>query len=183
MTQVNFPYVEEITSLEDLKDLIPSGSRRIGIDGINGSRKTSTANYLSDQTGIECLHIDDFLIKNQGGFLDYVRYQDLENVLAARETYIIEGICLLQVLEKIQTEIDLLIYLKRYHLGLWADERELCVDPEDAESFLQKERQYAAMITGEADDTGASMSDDIVRYHSKYRPQSRAQLIYRWDDQ
>ena len=172
----------ELTSLEDLGLSLKDRPGRIGIDGRNGTRKSTIADLLSQQMGIDSVHIDDFLIKEQGGYVEFVDYPKLTDTLQSKPRAIVEGVCLIQVLERAKMRVDTLVYVKRYHLGLWGDERELDVPLAEVEAFIRKEREFAAILSGEPEDEGPSMHDDIVRYHSAYQPHLRAQLVYRWDD-
>jgi hypothetical protein len=173
--------VEEVTTLEDLVERL-TGTTRIGIDGINGVRKSSVAEFLCQKFGLSTVHTDDFLERNQGGYVNFLRYDELKSKLSSLGQFVVEGVCLLQVLERVGVRVDVVVYIKRYHLGLWADERELNVPLAQLDEFLRKEREIVELISGESDDGGPHLSDDVVRYHSNYQPHARAQLLYRWDD-
>jgi hypothetical protein len=175
--------VEELASVPELLTRLKCGtSRRIGVDGTNGTRKTSVASVLASELQIQKVSLDDFLDKNQGGFVEFVRYDDLSRQLRALDQFLVEGVCLLHVLDRVGASIDSLVYIKRYHLGLWADERELDVSPDRLEEFLKKEREFSAILAGTSDTDGPSLADDITRYHTQYRPHMRADFTYRWDD-
>jgi hypothetical protein len=173
--------VEEVTSLEDLVERL-AGVKRIGIDGMNGVRKTSVADFLCQRLGLSAVHTDDFLERNQGGYVNFLRYDELASELRSLGQFIIEGVCLLQVLERIGVNVDAVVCIKRFHLNLWADERELNVPLAQLDEFLRKEHETVEFISGERDDGGPRLSDDVVRYHSTYQPHVRSQLLYRWDD-
>jgi hypothetical protein len=68
------------------------------------------------------------------------------------------------------------VYVKRRHLGLWTDERELDVN-EPLEQFLENERQLTAMVAGEmVMDLG--LAEEVIRYHYTVRPHNRADIVY-----
>jgi hypothetical protein len=92
---------------------------------MNGVRKSSIADFLSRELGMRAIHVDDFLVKNQGGYVAFLRHEELASSIGSQDRFIVEGVCLLQVLERGVMNVDSLIYVKRYHLGNWADEREL----------------------------------------------------------
>jgi hypothetical protein len=179
--------VSEVEALEDLAQQLRE-RERIGVDGTDGVRKTSISTSLSQTLGLPLLSLDDYLVKKQGGFVEFLRYDELRDELGAAQRFIVEGVCLLEVLERIGAAVDALVYVKRYHHGLWADERELDVTLETVDDFLAQEHKYTvrvAQLFGGSDhqnDDGPSLADEIVRYHAKYRPHQNADCVYRWND-
>jgi len=86
----------------------------IAIDGDLGCGKTKLANELSEKIQIPVLHVDDFLIPNTGRFLDSIKYFDLKkNLKEAGSRVIIEGICLLDVLDKINVKYSKYLFIER----------------------------------------------------------------------
>lgn len=99
-------------------DLIESlngeGKGIIAIDGDLGGGKTRLANTLSEKMQIPILHLDDFLIPRTGRFLDSINYLDLEEgIRKAGFRVIIEGICLLDVLERIDVKHSQYFFIER----------------------------------------------------------------------
>ena len=176
--------MEEFTSICALVDRIRTYDYKvIGLDGTNGARKTTIASALAIDLNLPLISLDDYLRKNKGSFIEHIKYEELSKDTHAEQRFIIEGVCLLEVLEKVEVLPDILVYVKRYQLGMWADERELCVSEEELEEFLRQERDLAARLSGtQAEDNGPSLFDDIVRYHSKYRPQDHAHMIFKWSE-
>jgi hypothetical protein len=173
--------MDEVTSLDELFRLL-RGVNRIGIDGTNGVRKSSVADFLGRELELPVVHTDDFLEENQGGYVEFLRYDVLGTKLGSLEKFVVEGVCLLQVLERSRVSVDAVVYIKRYHLGLWADERELNVPLDQLDEFLEKERELVELMSGEKDDGSPQLSHDVVRYHSRFKPHTRAHVLYRWDD-
>jgi hypothetical protein len=102
---------EQVSHLTELGRRIRS--RQFGllaIDGPPGSGKTYAAQYLANELQIPCIHVDDFLIEHEGGYVDYIRYDDLEESLADAPA-IIEGVCLLEILQRVDASADLFIYV------------------------------------------------------------------------
>lgn len=175
--------MEEYTSLCSLFEKIRTEQCNIiGVDGTNGTRKTTVAGALAMELDLPLISLDNYLQKNRGGFIEHLQYDELSNEIKEHRTFIVEGVCLLQALEKVDTHPDILLYLKRYHLGLWADERELCVSPEQVEEFLKGEHELAARLSRTTTEEGPCLLDDIVRYHSQYRPEEHAQYFFRWNE-
>lgn len=175
--------MEEYTSLCSLfEKLRTEQCNIIGVDGTNGARKTTVAGALAMELDLPLISLDNYLQKNQGGFVEHLQYDELLNDIKEHRNFIVEGVCLLQALEKVNTQLDILLYVKRYHHGLWADERELCVPLEQVEEFLKEEREFAARLSRTTTEGGPCLLDDIVRYHAKYRPQEYAQYFFRWNE-
>lgn len=132
--------------------------------------------------GYPVIHLDDYLDRAQGGFLDFLQHDRLKQDVATAPRYIIEGVCLLSVLARIESKIDALIYVKRYHLGYWADERELDVD-EPLEEFLEMERELANRLSvDKSEPSDLGLSEEVIRYHYAFKPHRHAQIIFRRND-
>lgn len=84
----------------------------IGIDGRWGSGKSGTAAWLSWQLGVPFVALDLYMV--QGSDPLEWRYEDLMRVLDSQErincTVIVEGICLLKVLQMIARKPELLVW-------------------------------------------------------------------------
>jgi hypothetical protein len=87
-----------------------SGATIIGIDGYFGVGKTSLAISLSRQTGYGCIHLDDYLEPKKGSFVENLDLLALKEAINERPL-IIEGICLLEVLCRLQINSDFLVYV------------------------------------------------------------------------
>lgn len=101
--------------------------RRIGIDGMHGVGKSTISGQLGTVLNLTYVEIDVFLERNKGGFVDFIDYDALK-VAIPKNDFIVEGVCLRQVTERLGLDVDLVVYVKRMHLGLWADEDD-CVFP------------------------------------------------------
>src|ERR1051325_4286141 len=136
---------------------------RIGIDGNNGSGKSTLARSLADALACRLFSLDDYLDRNKGGFLAFIDYQRLRADVDEHKEYVIEGVCLLEVLQRAGLSIDALVYVKRRHLGLWADEYELDIQ-EPLEDFLRKERELVAMVLRDSDPVeDLGLAEEIIR--------------------
>ena len=153
---------------------------RVGVDGADGCGKTTLAKALAASLGRPLFSLDNYLEREKGGFLEFLDYPRLRRDVSAEKAYVIEGVCLLQVLQRAGLAIDALVYIKRRHLGLWADERELDVN-EPIEAFLKNERKLTAMVAGEAV-TDLGLAEDVIRYHYETRPHDNAHVVYFRDE-
>lgn len=151
---------------------------RIGIDGTNGAGKSTMASKLSKILGLKHLNLDDFLIKESGGYLDYLEYDKIKQSMLETKCFVVEGVCLLNVLEKIETSIDCLIYVKRLRHGLWDDEQE-CEITEEIEDFISSEKEHMRQFKQPEDvSESLGLSEEIIRYHYKFKPHKKADLLY-----
>jgi hypothetical protein len=169
----------ESYDLTDLVEFIKKRNySRIGIDGICGVGKSTLAKNISTELNFRHINLDDYLIKHQCGFLSHLKYEDLRNDLVDNNEHIVEGICLLEILKRTASNIDLLIYVKRINRGLWADERECQLD-EDVEEFLRKEKELVQLTSKtEFAPEDLGMSEEVIRYHAEHRPHKVASCVY-----
>ena len=169
----------ETNDIEKLAEFICNGGHcRIGIDGIDGAGKSTIANRLSESLGLSHLNLDDYLDKENGGFLEHLKYDEIKQHTLKTRHFIIEGVCLLNVLEKIETSIDCLIYVKRMCHNLWADER-VCEITEEIEDFINNEKELIGQFQQTESLPGQlGLAGEIIRYHYKYKPHKKADLFY-----
>jgi MoxR-like ATPase len=171
------PRFVETTTVDAVVDvLLAANVRRVGIDGIDGCGKTTLAKFVAARLQLPWFSLDHYLDRNRGGFLGFIDYPRLHADVSKERASVIEGVCLLQALQRAELEIDALVYIKRCHMGLWADERELEVDGL-LENFLKGERELAAMLEGEPI-TNLGLAEEIIRYHYEARPHKNAQVVY-----
>lgn len=157
-------------------------TKKIGIDGIDGVGKSTLAGTLANHLGVDHIDIDNYLDKNHGGYLQYLDYKSLETDLAKANGFVLEGVCLLAVIEIIDTKLDTLIYIKRMAHGLWANERE-CNISGDVNEFIESERDVVNLISGSSDnEESLGLAEEVIRYHDKYRPHEKVDIIFQRND-
>jgi len=182
--------LETLNISEIVTILKTTGIYLIGIDGRDGSGNSKLASLISQELGCPHVNIDDLVDKNCGQYVNYIHYDRLLMELDdAKGPMIIEGVCLLAVLERMDRNLDMLIYIKRVSgYGMWRDEDDYNIS-EDIDHFMNKKKEefqkfveIDAYIEGE-DTSGVSnfprFTEEIIRYHHKYRPHEKADIIYK----
>ena len=155
-----------------------SGARRIAIDGKNGSGKSTLSRELGAKLGYKVLHLDDYVAKNKGAYVINLDKEGLAQAIASLDEYVLEGICLLQVLGTLSVEFDELIYVKRINHGHWADAHDL--DPQlPIETHLAQLRTTVRRIAQALGEPGSlGLSEEVIRYHDAFRPHEKATMTY-----
>lgn len=115
----------------------------IGIDGIDGSGKSSVAAWLSWQLEMPALHLDIYLIQNSDPLAWDV--QGLAHAIAGAQLkpkarpVLVEGIFLLKVLESIGLKPEFLVFVEK-------EEREIEMQSLESYFKLYNPRQRADFI-------------------------------------
>ncbi|UIN54160.1 hypothetical protein [Pseudomonas kribbensis] len=149
----------------------------IGVDGKDGSGKSTLARQLSVALELPCVSLDSFLKKDRGGYVKYIDYRKLEADLEEFKGYIVEGVCLHQVLRRVEVSPELNIYVRRVKHGVWLDEDTLDVSLEEVESVLVREKVLASLFSS-GPVVSLGLSEEIIRYHAEFRPHVNADVIY-----
>ena len=165
--------------------------RLVTIDGIDGAGKSPTASWLAGALGFQWIELDKFLNEGKPGYVDYIRYADLrQRIFDARSQstpVIVEGVCVLEVLDRIEEKPDLTIYIKRPSAdGFWRDfeyfDFSVGKGAEEIIAELKTRSQRLAEFLSGADTTGqnshATLLHEIIRYHYRYRPHETADYVF-----
>jgi energy-coupling factor transporter ATP-binding protein EcfA2 len=149
---------------------------RIVIDGKDGSGKSTLAKQLSAVLELPCISLDSFLEKDKGGYVEYIDYIKLKEALEKFEGYIVEGVCLHQVLRRIEVAPAVNIYVRRVKHGVWLDEDTLDVS-NSVEAVLVRERGYASLFSSDSV-ISLGLTEEVIRYHAEFRPHESADVTY-----
>lgn len=160
----------------------------IGVDGVDGAGKSSISAAIASELDIPVIGLDDYVKKKQGGYVAYIDYVALAARIMNAENYLVEGVCLLDVLKSLGVDVDCLIYVKRMSSGFWADE-DVCEFPLGIEEAIRKSRQDTELILKfKADQEGRlytpgvadepSLREEIMRYHAQYSPHLVADITF-----
>jgi len=156
----------------------------IGIDGKDGVGKSTLAITLADELDLELIEIDKYLIKNQGGYVDYIKYPILDEILRnaqkLQKSVIIEGICLIEVLERLMVKPDILIYVKRMMPNGWYDSYycEPNKNPEALLKNIKESNEKAHKLFGSPPPQQDDLRFSIIEYHQEYKPTEKADYFF-----
>jgi hypothetical protein len=169
-----------------------AGWLRIGIDGVDGAGKSRLAEKLSEAFACPVLDVDDYLHKNQGGYIDFIDYPALKSAVSSIPAFVLCGACLLEVLENLGATLDGLVYIKHMRQGLWVDE-DRCVFPDgidvainvlaaDFDSISRHLDEPSEQVGHETEDL-PYLTHEVMHYHDRYSPHESADVIFeRHDD-
>ncbi len=152
----------------------------IGVDGLDGCRKTTLAVELAGHTHYRVISLDNFLDEKKGAYVDHFDFDSIRQAVQGGNS-IVEGVCLLKVLERTGLKLDLAIYVQKYCHGLWADEDWLGLD-QNVETYLDKLSDAAEIFSREKTKYEEDLSTEIIRYHHEFHPHERADLLFTWND-
>lgn len=167
----------------------------ISIDGVNGSGKSYLSSFLSKKNGYSYIDIDgDYLIPNKGKYIDFIRYHELKakitSLLTVNKIIVVDGICILKVLNRIGFNSDIKIYVKKLRLDLWRDgdlfdyHRNIADVLSEKRASLEDFENVSAYIEGrspEINDSEEDMFHEIIRYHFEYEPDINADIVFERD--
>jgi len=173
------------TRLEEADRLV------VGVDGACGAGKTTLADGLGKALGAEVIHVDDHLDKGKAAYRQAVRYRhlgrDIEKLSRQVQVLIVEGMCLLEVLEEAGIRADVYVYVQRLRRdGSWADE--LVCDAtldhdwmvklvDDSVAMWRKQGGHEASAE---EPIGAILDRETIDYHFCHRPKDKATYVYKW---
>jgi hypothetical protein len=169
-----------------------TGWRRIGIDGVDAVGRAHLARVLSRTLGCPALDVDDYLHRNQGGYIEFIDYPALNAAMSSMPAFILSGACLREVLANLGASLDGNIYIKRIRDGLWADE-EGCVFPDGVDAAVEMFAANRALnsryidempeqAAAEDEEVSPHLVDEVMRYHDTWLPHETADLVFERDD-
>ncbi len=155
--------------LKTLQDL-EMGNKKVvvGVDGCFRAGKSTLSYFLGYSFFVPVINIDQFIFRENNQYSDHIR-PELKELIEFyqnnQRTFVIEGTCLLNILEKINLSTDIFIYVKALKMGKW-DNADTCdhANPENIIRNIENESYPLAV--------------EVAKYHLKYKPLDKASLIY-----
>ena len=149
------------------------------------------ATDLQAAVGGTVVSLDDFVSKNRGGYVPHLKTDKLVAVSTkAHRPLIVEGVCVLAVLQRVQLEPDLLVYVKRVDEdGYWYDES-ICDPSELVDDLVARLAwevaevdRFARERSGEGSRAESTpkltpLREEVIRYHATHRPSHKASIAF-----
>jgi hypothetical protein len=127
-----------------------SSCQCIIIDGDDHSGKSSLARKIANSLGGKVISLDDYLCEPGRPYCDQIDYESLRSdILSSAGKLIIEGVCMLKVLTKINVCFDFHIFTKRVVFG---------------------ESAYEKYLLERTPLPKYGMASDIVPYYREFKP-------------
>lgn len=161
----------------------------IGIDGVDGIGKTTLAKLLGEKLHVPTILLDDHLNKNCKYYVDALNQDVAVQIAQLNNVVVIEGVCLLAVAERFGFEINTHIYLKRIHLGMWADGNIFGTNADPSDVISKEEGQIydaEAWFASQGNRAPRERSEirlsglrcELINYHYLHKPHNKADLVY-----
>lgn len=156
--------------------------RIIGIDGIDDSGKTYLSKVIGKELKRPVLSLDEYLVKDKETYVENLRYDAISALMKEnRLGFIIEGICLLDILKKLRWHADCLIYIKRINTrGEWLDEDECLITDsiEERIKIIEDRTMMVAKACGHPCSGLTAFRKEVIRYHHREKPFAAANYIF-----
>lgn len=164
-------------NIDDLIKEIQS-AKIIGIDGTDGSGKTYLSHEIGKKLGIPVLNLDDYLIKDKESYVEHLKYKEISEFIGKnKNSLIIEGVCLLDVLKKLHLDLDCLIYVKLIdEYDEWLREEE-CDIRDSAEETIKRLEDTIKILYPNNQGLDA-FRKEIIYYHVNNRPVEKANYVF-----
>jgi broad-specificity NMP kinase len=160
--------VQNIDELLCILQAIGPRSQVITIDGWHGSGKSTLASDLANRMGAIHLDLDSFLIQDQRVFVEAIQYEQLQSAIEkSGNSLIISGVCMLEVLERVDVVPAHKIYVKRMTDWGWADQDEI---------EGQMLETVAAALGKQVSEFVLSL--EVRTYHRSYMPHENADIAF-----
>ncbi|MBI5189624.1 MAG: hypothetical protein HZA22_02965 [Nitrospirae bacterium] len=171
----------EIYDIEELINILQS--KQLGVVAIHGAPsagKTTLATILGKRLGGSVIIVDQYIKKNPSGrypdFLDYQRLGiALDNVTSPT---IIEGVCLLEVLDRILLKPDITIYARNPNDHDWVNYDINDIEYESQLSEIESNIQIARRCYPDSYHDDECLEKDNAIYHNKYKPVELSDFLY-----
>jgi len=189
-----------IKEYEELKNIISNHltdtkNSIISVDGVDGCGKSTLSSRIAqDFPNIIHINLDDenFLEQNKGGYINYIKYDFLKNTISDliknNNIILIDGICILEILNQINLKSSLKIYVKKLvKPEFWLDGTDFDYSKNLEEVIKQKEeelKKFEFFIANEEKreprdtDFSTTIEFEILQYHFKYRPDLNSDIVF-----
>ena len=159
-----------VTDIDDLVDALPGEvvgrALVLGVDGFDGSGKTTLALELARRVGGIRIGLDCYIDKevDSDRYVGLLRLENLRRDVRALSScqpiIVVDGVCLSEAFDKLGCVPDYVVYVKKISAqGLWHD-------------GLHLEDYEAGQVAG------SWLEKSVLSYHQQYRPHLVANACY-----
>ena len=161
-------------SIEDVIARLKSinGPITVGIDGFNGTRKSNLSYRLGYELLAEVVGVDNFIKPDSGtSWRSFINHELLSRRINILRGYgngrvVVEGICLLEILDTVHIKPDVLIYAQEVDQVMsWKYQN------------IEDGQEYQRLLSLASSNV---VQVDVLKYHKKYLPWKRAGYIHRF---
>ncbi len=142
----------------------------ITIDGVDGVGKTTLSIKIAEVLCLSNIELDDFVQKNQDGYIKYIDYDRLLDRIISNKPVIIEGICIQQILNKIQVNSDVTVYVKVVDRYGFCNGQIKYFPPNKSADEVINERKVKGFHVG--------YEEDVILYHYSFKPHENSDYIF-----
>jgi hypothetical protein len=141
----------------------------VAIDGCTWAGKSCLTNWIGTTQSIKTIEVDKFLNRKTGAFVRALRIDELRTAVTKADPkinlVILEGVCIRDVLEKLEITASMFIYVQRNsEMGVPCDASIL-----DFERECEiRERRTPEVILG----------PELADYHRRQKPRRRADVLF-----
>ncbi|MFH1249485.1 MAG: hypothetical protein V1715_00095, partial [bacterium] len=148
----------------------------VGLDGSLGAGKKTLARSLANEFSGSLIQFDKYLRDiSAEKYSDFLKLDelkiDLENKLKSQNIVFVVGICLQEILGKIDIVPDIIIYVRNKHNNFWTN---MDIDKTELEVIINKIKMDSNKV--EREDLGITNA----KYHHYFSPVARSDIFYEW---
>ncbi len=177
----------DVTSLNEIKEIIYNRSIKnglIAIDGASSSGKSQTTDELGECNNAITIHIDNYLNNNGETYIDRVQYDRLNKLISnnVEKLIFVEGICLIPIIEALNLNVTLYIYVARVS----GNTGQLCDQELFDNEFLAKktpENFFDEAPFSNYRHTQEWIDQQVRIYQKKYNPLLRTDILFKKKEQ
>lgn len=169
----------EAELLYELRSKLPrDGDAVVGIDGDSGSGKTKLAVSVCRALNALRLSLDNYLTRRQNAYASCIRIPELrtafEETLRQTRPLIVEGVCLLQILEMASIALTTHVYIRvEYENGMRRN-ADIC-HPTNLLEYRRALRETGMVLPELGED---ALDAELQNYHLVYDPENKADIVY-----
>jgi len=156
--------------ISSLKNSSLDSKSIVSIDGVDDVGKTTLSTKMVKELYLSHIELDDFVQENQGGFINYIDYDRLLDKIISNKPVVVEGICVLQILNTIQLKPDVSVYIKVIDRYGFCHGQIKYFPPDKSADEIINERKSKGFSVG--------YEEDIIRYHYSFIPHENSDYIF-----